>query len=328
MANFLKYLKSSLDFKRTKKIIKSRAFLGSFLFAIAIWIYSSLNDVYTPVVKTPLQVKLPPSKAVENTLPENISVKVKGGGWQLFYLIFFNASDRCLIDLSDKDLPPKEYTVTRTDILKGLQNIVNVEPIDVYPENLKLKLGEVKSRKIAVNPIITVTPKEGFVAMSDIVVEPDSVIITGNEKVVKDINSWNTEPIRAENLYQSTVIKAPLSDTLETIVKLDAKEVDLKIEIQQKVELEIEHVPIRIKGGGLPNNHELQPAFISVFVSGGIKQITELTKDDIDSYIEYSEIVNDTTGILIPKANSNIDLSRIVASPSYIYHYRITKKFD
>jgi len=302
--------------------------LGSILFATSLWGYTSLNHEYTPFVKVPLSVLLPADKAIENPLPENISIKVKGTGWQLFYLIFFNRTKECTVDLSDKAISDNEYIITRTDILKGIQNIVDVEPIDVLPESVKLIIGQLVTRKVPVNPIIAITPRDGFVAMANYKLKPDSIEITGNETTVRNIRFWNTRPTNIDGVYKHTAMSLALSDTLSTIIKLSRSSVNIYFDVQQEADITIYDIPIRIRGGSLPKNHKLKPEKISVIVQGGINQIAEISKYDIDSYIDYNELINDTTGIIKPKIEINEKVNNFYPHPRYIYHYRIVKTLE
>ncbi|MFH1050629.1 MAG: CdaR family protein [bacterium] len=311
-----------------KKIVKSKSFLGSILFAASLWGYTSLNHEYTPLVKVPLSVLLPSDKAVENPLPGNISIKVKGTGWQLFYLIYFNSTKECIVDLSDQEIPVEEYIITRMDILKGIQNIVDVEPIDVLPESMKLIIGQLVTRKVPVNPIISITPREGFVAMSNFKISPDSIEITGNETTIRNIRFWNTNVSNVEGVYKPTTLALPLSDTLSTIIKISRATVNIYFDVQQEADITIYDVPIHIRGGSLPKNHKLKPDKINVIVQGGINQISEISKYDIESYIDYSELISDTTGIVKPKIEINQAVNKFYALPTYIYHYRIVKTLE
>ncbi len=303
-----KYIKT-LNLQKIKKQVKSKAFLGSVLFAASLWAYSSLNYDYKPLIKVPLTIKVPANKAIEKGLQQEVSIKVKGSGWQLFNLIFFNTSAKCVIDLTSKDLSGKEYIITRTDVLKGLENIVDVEPIDVQPESMKLTIGKMATYKVPVNPILSISPRPGFIAMSNIKIQPDSILITGNEKLIKGIKRWNTKVFVSNNLFKTTTFDVPLADSLKGFITLSQANVKITVKLQQAADITIYDVKLHIKGGSLPKGHKLQPKRISVVVHGGIEQIAKITDSDIYSYINYKDIMNDSTGIIIPKIqiNENID---------------------
>ena len=307
--------------RRYKTLIRSKSFLGSILFAAALWGYTSLNSKYTPYVTVPLTIKLPSDKAIENELPESISVKVEGGGWQLFYLIFFNSAKQCFIDLSDRNISESEYIVNRSDILKSIQNIIDVEPKDVLPETMVLKIGKITTYTVPVNPVISVTPKSGFLALNEIVIEPDSIEITGNDKIVSKVQYWNTKKVTLENLFKKTTVSIPLSDSLSSIIKLSNQSVNATVFLEQSADLKIYDIPISIKGGTLPRRHKLVPDKISITVYGGIEQLSELNHSNVSSFIDYQDLVKDSTGILKPKIVIDKKFSKFSVSPRFVYHF-------
>lgn len=319
---------SAFNLRRLKRVLKSKSLIGSVLFATSLWGYTSLNHEYTPFVKIPLKVILPRNKAIENPLPKNISVKVRGSGWQLFYLMFFNSTKECNVDLTDRDISTDEFIITRADFMKGIQNIVDVEPIDVVPETTKLVIGQLVTRKVPVNPIVSITPRDGFVAMNDFKISPDSIEITGNETTVKNIRYWNTEKISIEGVYKPTTVNLALSDTLSTIIKKSINSVHISFDVQQEADITIYDVPVRIRGGILPKNHILKPDKIKVLVTGGVKQIADISLYNIESFIDYTEVINDTSGIIRPKVEINHSFNKFYALPQYLYHYRVVKSLN
>lgn len=311
---------NSLKFKRINGLFKSKSFLGSIVFAGALWAYTSLNYEYNPYIKIPLSVKLPSSKAIENPLPETVSIKVKGVGWQLFYLIFFNNAKKCSVDLSDKEILEDEYIVTRTDFLKGIQNVVDVEPIDVLPESIKLKLGKISTYFVPVSVAINVNPKDGFVAMNELHISPDSIGITGNDKIVRNIKYWATKKVDLSNLNQTQTFPIELSDSLNSIIKLSRKTVDVTVNIDLEADMTIYDIPVMIKGGNLPKYHSIKPDKVSVVVYGGIDKISKINYKNLIAYIDYKDLITDSTGVIIPTIGKIEGITGFQMKPRYIYH--------
>jgi len=321
----LKILIKSIKFHKFKRLIKSKSFWGAFLSALALWSYTSLNEVYTPMINVPLIINVPKDKALDTIPPETVTVKVKGTGWQLFYLNFFNTAKRCIVNLTQNMIVGNAFIINRFDLIKGLENIVDVETMDVTPEAIILKLGDIETVEVPVNVIMSIKPRDGFVLSSKISVKPKTVKISGNIKKIKDIKFWNTQPIEIENFYKPTTLKVPLSDSLSTIVKLSVKEVEVKLDIQQKADLAFYDIPIKIRGGNISNNHIIKPKYLSVIVKGGVEDLANLSFQDIEAYIDYTDIKNDTTGIIIPKVEPLDIFGEVIINPHFVYHYRIIK---
>jgi len=323
MDSKIKILIKRVEFKKIKSLFKSRSFWGALLFAFSLWSYISLNDIYTPLINVPLTLIVPEDKALDTIPPETVSLIVKGTGWQLFYLYFFNTTKRCVVRLNQNMIVSNAFIVNRTDLMKGIENLIDVEIIGVSPESIVLKLGDIKTIKVPVNLVMTIKPRQGFTLSDKITVKPDSIEISGNKKNISGIKYWNTQHIEIDNLYKNTSMLVPLSDSLSTIVKLSHKNVEITLKVQQKADFTFYDIPIKIRGGSISSKHILLPKYLSVIVRGGVEDLANLSYKDIEAYVDYSDIINDSTGIIIPKVEPLGISAEVLINPSYIYHYRI-----
>jgi hypothetical protein len=306
--------------KKLKKLFLSKSFLGSIFFAIGLWGYTSLNLNYVTFVQVPLEIILPENRAKENELPSNVSLKVRGTGWHLFYLIFFNSSAKCYLDLSQTQVTKEEYKISRNDLIKSVIDLISVETIDVIPESVTLISGLKEEKKVPVIPNIMVNTREFFCKVGAIKLVPDSVIIWGNKKVIDSINEWKTEPLVMNDLHSFITVPVKLFDTLSNRVQLSELNVNANINVQQISEITIDNIPIIIKGGSIKSNQILMPSQISVTIRGGIDIISKLSNDVILPTLDYLEIIDDSIGILKPSIILPRDVTLVRVSPPYIYH--------
>lgn len=312
--------------QRFKKILSAKSFYGSILFAIALWGYSSLNSEFITNVELPLTIKLPPNRAIENALPTSVSIEVKGSGWHLFNLLYLNSSKSCSIDLSKASFTNDVYVISRTEILKGLQFLLNVEPREVLTDVFDVVTGLVGTYKVPVVPNLKMYAQEGMVIVGEIVCTPDSIRIRGNDRIVKNIPLWYTQRLEFPHVHKSFTSSVPLSDTLAGKVELSQSYITIGVEVQQTAELSFDDVPIIVRGGSEPQNHILSPTFVRITVQGGAEQLEAITSEDISVDIDFNRIINDSTGVIIPdvRVPSGFKLLRI--EPPFIYHFVRTKE--
>ena len=212
-------------FKNILNLIISKSFLGSVAFAFALWFYTTLNSEFVTIVKIPFSVILPAHKALETQLPSIISVEVRGTGWKLFNLLFFNSAARCQLDLSLEKLSNISFQAHRNDIIKSLQYMSNVEALDVWPQNLDIETGSIGEFSVLVEPDIKIIPRDGFTLVGKISVKPDLINIKGNLKIVSNINSWKTQKTEIYDSYLPVSQIVPLSDSLKNVVELSHSQV-------------------------------------------------------------------------------------------------------
>lgn len=310
--------------KGLNKIIK-KSYFGAFLFAVALWLYTSLSSSYSTIVHMPLIIKLPGDRAFEEPPPEFVLIEAKGTGWNLFNLIFFNNSKKIFLDLSQNNINDSDYSIARNSLLKGIQALERVELSDVLAENVIIHTGKVTTQDVEVVPKLTIKTSDGFTLVGNPKIEPKSIEIRGNDKVVKYIKTWNTIPAIFEETNKSFSKTVELSDSLSGIVYLNTKKVRFSVEIQQTAEVTFPELKIDIRGGMLPKNYKISPDFISITFRGGITEIVELNPDKISVTLNYADIVNDKTGILIPKIEYPGNLKVIMLEPRYIMNHKIIR---
>lgn len=300
--------------------------LMSFLLAVGLWIYVSMNSQYTTVVDLPLFVNLPEDRAIETPIPQTIRAQVRGAGWQLFNLNF-SFPPRCVVTISDEMLQGDQTTfrLTRKVLEQGIQLPAQVEPLGFIPDTLAFQVGTVSRKRVPVYPVLDVTLQDGFIITGIPHVEPDSVDIMGNRNILENISFWKTEPIQLENLYKPASMTARLSDSLGNIVQLSRSVVSVYLDVQQIAEMTFTNVPVELLSAPANNNILLQPSTISLTVRGGINQISILSQNDIKVYVDYADLLQNTTGILTPKVTLPADINVLNMTPPRIrYVHRFT----
>ncbi len=306
--------------------LTSRAVIASLLFAVALWAYSSLNEEYTTRIIVPLEVKLPSTRALEEGLPEEISLEVKGTGWHLFNIYFFNTSENCFIDLSGKYITDSIYTISRAEILKGIRNLMNLHASDVSPEYMQLVTGRVTQKDVPVIPDLNIIPRDGFTLAEQTRVQPQRVTIRGNDKIIKHIDSWSTTQETLKDVYQDIILDIPLKDSLHGIVETLPNTVTLSTKVEQFAETTIYDVPVRVRGGVLTKEHTLSSRKIDITVRAAASVLDNLTPDRFIVTLDYNKVLSDSTGILIPDIESRDKLQVLQIYPEVIYHYKRFKE--
>lgn len=317
-------IKSAVD--KILETISSRTVIAAFLFAVSLWGYTSLNEEYTTRINIPLEVELPADRALEESLPEDISLEVKGLGWHLFNIFFFNSSENCFIDLSQKRITDSIYTIGRAEILKGVRNLMNVNATDVQPEYMQLITGKITEKEVTVNPNLEIIPRDGFILAEAIRVQPQRVTIRGNDKIIKNVKSWQTMPRTMNDVYTDISVNVQLKDTLGGIVELLPNKVRLAGKVEQFAEITVYDVPVKIVGGVLSKEHSLSANKIDITVRAAASILDNLTADRFIVTLNYDDIMTDSTGIVVPTIESRDKLVVLKSSPEVIYHYKRFKE--
>ncbi|MDA3844881.1 MAG: hypothetical protein PF588_11015 [Candidatus Kapabacteria bacterium] len=313
-------IRESRIYKKFKLLFSSKSFLASLLFASALWMYTSLNEEYVTFVDIPLSIQLPETRAITSRVRSNISLKVRGSGWQLFYLYSMNTAAQCKVDLTEGSLIHDLHNISRDEILKSSKHLMSVEPIDVVPKSVNIQTDLVETKRVPLESVLQINPKSGFTEVNRVKLIPDSVDISGSRKLLSKIELWKTAPVSYDDMIRSQVITVPLSDSMSNRIKLSVLEVKARIDIQQTAERTFHDIPLKVKGGSMSKAHQISPMLIDVTLQGGVKDLAVLSPKMIKSHLLFSAIYYDTTGYIEPHIEFPGKFKLLNKAPNYISH--------
>lgn len=302
-----------------KKWYKSRSFYGAFVFALALWGYTSLNGTYNSNLKVPLEIELPKNRALKSDIPTSIVVQFRGTGWDLFNISFFGSSLNSKIDLSSRELNDNNLMITKTDMLNSLLNLGNLEARNINTDPFDIYYGKILDKKVPLVPNIDLSIKEGFKKTSNIILKPDSITLRGNEEILDTINYWQTEKMTILDAARSFEIEVNVNDDLNQIIKKSITTTNLSCKISQLSTIKLPDEKIKIKGGKIPSDFELSPTLAEFVIEAPIEYLADYHPKLLEVYVEYEDIIKAKSG-LVPlrfEIDSNYSVRRF--KPKFLY---------
>jgi hypothetical protein len=215
--------------------------------------------------------------------------------------------------------------VSKDEIIKSADLIKNIEVKNVRPESIIINTGQINIKKIPIVPDIEIIPADGFTVVGKIKIDPDTVIIKGNSKIIKDIHFWHTEKLHIVDKIKSFDFTINLKDSLRNIITINPNKVKILVNIQQSAQKEIPDVEIKITGKQLPQDYIIIPQKISVVISGGINEINKITSNDVSASINYGEVMIDSLGIFKPEVKTPENVKLLSTKPPIIRIIKQTK---
>jgi len=302
---------------------------GSILFAgflsISLWLYVNMKAITTQIVRYPVVVSAEPGKAIASDYPSNIDVKVRTNGWHLFNLEYIGAARICNVRTESGTSDANGMVhFTKNEILQSLIPNLSLEKIiDVTPEAFSVHLSTLVTKKVPVKPSITLGFKDNYGLVNRLDVTPDSVVLSGSEASLERIREWRTSPISLQNLYSNFTVAARASDTLQPLIECLTPDIQISGTVDEIIEIEITDIPVIIRNA--PNKrteHTVMPLLISAVVRGGLKTLSRLSTSDFVASLEYSTIVNDSTGYVRPTISTPYSVEVIATKPKVLTHKR------
>jgi hypothetical protein len=313
--------KFKTNLKNLRETLRSRGVLLSFIFAFSIWLYITLHNTFSIFVDVPVVLKLNDEQSIESTVPKYITAEVRGKGWDLFNLKYFGKSQKCVLDLSKYPANLKTIEINYTKLTQSFLGFEQFEIKSVTPENISLTTSTISTETKIVKSNIYVEPRDWFTVVGEIQLSPTSVEAKGNKKILDSIQNLFTEKLTITDAYKDIKGKINVINDLEPIIKINPKQVDYSIKIQQRSDFKITQIPVKIQGGALPTNNTISPMFVTLYISGGVEEIASLNLDEIKAVLNLNDIINDSTGVLTPTISLPSNIQVLKLEPPYLYHY-------
>lgn len=304
-----------------KKFRVKKSLVGAILLAVVLWAYTTLNNEYVTFVKVPLKVIMPNNRAIENPIPQNLDIEVKGKGWDIFNLMFFNTSKEISLDLSKQRIEKNDIEVGRQQILKSVRYIGNLETIDALPDNVEIRTGISGEYFVEVEPNVKIIPAPGFILVEGPNVEPERIRIKGNNKVVSNIKTWKTENTIISDVANKFRTKILLQDTLESIVAKSRQSVFVYGKLEQIAERTFKDVPYTLINGKA-ESYDIMPKRFDVTVSGGITAVSEMELSDIELILDANDVYNTNTSTVLVRSKLKGKVKLSNSSRMYVYVFK------
>lgn len=189
--------------------VDSRFFLFLAL-SIVLWQFTNLAKPISvnKAVKVRFEVPKNDYQLISDSIL-SIDTRVTATGLRLL----FNSPYNKIYSLSTESMieSNNEFYLTPSDVESQLQKTfgeaIAIEKI--FAAELKIPLARIASKKVPVSPNISLSFKQNYILMGDLILKPDSVKISAPEAILKDISSINTVALKLDNLTES--VNQPLA---------------------------------------------------------------------------------------------------------------------
>jgi YbbR domain-containing protein len=292
------------------KINKDRwIFIGCVVVATTFWAMQKLSNNYKFIQRYSVRYTIPNGKVFKRQPTSTVEVTLVGLGWDIVTKSAKNIGDKIEVELSadNNQLIPSSAIAEKINSLLA-SNEISVSQIK--PSNINILLEDQANKKVPVVSKMNIEFLPGFFIKNEIRFTPDSVVLTGSQQQLKDINQWNTEIVYISKLNKNIVeMPVALESPKSEMLRLDESMVRMNLEVEEYTE-KIFTVPLRVKNSdskvkSIPNKVEVRCVV-------GLSKFDLLTEEDVELYINLDES--------LIKRNVNIAPISISRLPSFVRH--------
>lgn len=296
--------------------------IASLLFSLILWASVSLSNEYFATYDIPLEiVDFPEGYTSGTSLPENISVKMRGNGWKLI-AVNLGVDPKYQIS-ADGDSGRKNVNLYNY-LVDNQWLSTDIEVIDLYPDTLSFYVEKIISKEVGINPVLNLNFKPGYGLASPVKLTPDSTVVYGPYSYVRNLNSIPTETIEMANIDGRMVERINLKDIAG--MSYEKSFVTVTLDIQRMVDKNFTGIPVEVRD--IPGDRDVViiPNKVDVGLKGGIDILGKLNPEDITVYVNYRDVVLDTLGSVSPRVILPENTSRQYIKPDNLRY--VIKKFN
>jgi YbbR domain-containing protein len=267
-------------------------FTIAYVIAVISWLMVNLDREFNLDLEIPVTAaSISPDLALVSPIPTSITVGVSGEGWKLLNL--YNNPPSLPLNLEQSQINMFEQVRT----LFGSSQDVNITK--VQPSILNIQLDERVQRRVPIDLRMDLNIRRQYLLIGDLRMSPDSVTITGARSKVEDFTVWPTQLITLEGVREPIDMLVDL-EAPTPVVSLSTMQVRVEAEIVEFTEGEI-RVPVVVSGAPAGRQVTFTPSAVAVRYSVPIEEYAQSQNEiPFRVYIPYSQIAQDTTGLVSP----------------------------
>ncbi|RMF68339.1 MAG: hypothetical protein D6743_03530 [Calditrichaeota bacterium] len=262
----------------------------SLFLAIFIWFFVVTENEYEYEIDIPVSVtNIPEGMVLLNELPKTARVKVKGSGKDLISL-GVNRRARLVLDLTDAKkiktfvLRPENIFLSRSPRTLQTEEII-------APDSITVILDKFQRRKVPVVPRVKPKVAAGYTVVGSPRLVPDSVVVSGPQSIVSQIDQVYTEALQLTDLRFDVTRDVPLAALPSNRATLDVHQVTLSLNVQKLSEITFTGIPVKVKNVPRGLSVHVVPSTLSLVLEGGSELLREKVKrEDIKAYIDYRRV--------------------------------------
>jgi YbbR domain-containing protein len=300
---------------------KIKVFFIVFILTSIIWLLIELSKTYTSTVQFSVNYEnIPSTKLLQKTPVNEINVIIKAPGFSI--LSHRIRKRKISFDLNDMVMNKSVYFLIPNAQLSKInaQFSSDLEIMNVLKDSIFLDIGNRISKRVPVIPNLELNYNLGFNLVEKFNLSPDSVDVTGPEKLIDTIHSVTTKRLVLNN------INADINEKLTVIyptsninLTISAKSVLIKGVVDKFTEGSFS-LPVTIINEPEGVTINPFPKEIEVTYQVGVSNFNKIDPSSITIIFDYQQYKNDTLiKFLTPKVIKKSEfISSIKMNPSQI----------
>jgi len=266
------------------------------IFSLILWGSVTLSEYYVEIITVPIElVDLPKNYSPSYLSNPEITLKVKAKGWELAKLILtgehsFYVSAHHRIGKFKVDL--------RNEIENNLWLTSAFNVLEISPVIFEYEIDKTVTKKVSIKPNVKINFAENYDLVSDIILTPSEVEISGPASILQNVNYVETDSVVFNNVNEKIVYEINLKSI--NGVNFSINKCKIEFDVQKIVERAFDDLFVEIRNVPPSKELNLYPSKVSVILRGGINRLGKLTNDSIKVYVDYWDAIRSEENMIEP----------------------------
>lgn len=284
--------------RETRQKLESRKRIRLFsvflLISAAIWLLNALSKNYTTDIEYPLDyLEFPEDKVIVGELPGHLDLQINSHGYALLRYKMFKKPAPISFDFSSFNLSRGVDSSSTFILTRYLKTQISgqlpgeLQLLEIQPDTLHFRFADKVTRSLEIRPDFNYTVVKQFTIKDKILLEPDSVEVTGPDLILDTMDYVLTERLDLGELTKKYEDKVRLSTKAD--LSYNVSRVNCVIELERLTELQIS-VPIEVLN--LPDSLQLQtfPSSIMLNCKLGLSKYDRIENYPFRAVVDFEKI--------------------------------------
>lgn len=260
---------------------------GMLLLAILLWFLVVTEKVFEDTFDIPVTITgVPVGKTPTMGLPDSALVRFHGRAKELIRIHYVDPP-HLNIDFSTisdgRVIKPKPEMV----IIPGGLNISVVEIIK--PDSLIMFVDDFQRTKLPVNLNYDIGFEPGYTLFDNPKIVPDSVIVSGPERIVSSMRFVQSDSIKMQDLNRTTKLTIKLVFPENRGIKCEPEAVDATFRVERLGVRDITGITVAIENSPKTGSVYLEPTQVKAEFRGSISSLARIEAKSINAWINCNE---------------------------------------
>lgn len=315
--------------------------ITAFIFGIALWLYVMSLNTFKVSIEVPVRlVKLPEMLAIASKPPHSMEVTLEGAPFDLMRLrskLLKNDTTAAavIIDLQDAELgATRRHISDKNFYAPGFPNIRFIEP-DNQLLFIDLDLDTRIERTIPIRSNITADAAREHLLTDVPKLTPDNITVSGARNAITRIIEIPTDSITFDSLTSDTNFSVHLNfSQFPAHVTPSDSIINIAVSIQKIGKKSFKNVPVNLIGIYERSDYKLEPANVSVEITGGEGILDSIGDGNMELFVEFNRFqiedvdsIAPTIKLQVPaNVNREMSIKAIQLSPDKVSLQKIVKE--